>query len=122
MYNARGTFQHRMNIVCLTLNDNLPWFTWMVSSYSAKCPDNRTNTSAKVILQLQYAGATLTLRKYKVFTDVIIYLDYVIRKRLKLASHTMVAIRELKLSTMVSKLQSFFDFCNTFQRFVSNFA
>lgn len=57
----------------------------------------------------------LKFKKCQLFTVETDYLGYLIRPgRLELASHTMEAIRDVKLPQKVTELESFFDLCNDY--------
>lgn len=78
----------------------------------------------RTVLSLLYkAGFRLSLKKCNFYTEMIDFLEHVIRPgKLELPDHPTEGIGDLKPLCNVIKLKSFHGVCNKYRRFAQNFA
>lgn len=103
--NTLRTFQGTIDLILFTvkLQSALLYLNDIVAFL--KTPEEHICYMPHVLTLLNSAGATLKLKKCKIFGDTIDYLRYVIRpQRLEVASHTTDAICGIKALTSLTEL------------------
>lgn len=88
-----------------------------------KSMEEHLGNAKEILRALQNAGLTLTLRKCEFFTDIVMYLDHIIRPRhLAIEELGLKSLKEAKNQKTQTELRSFLSLCNVYRCFIPHFA
>lgn len=105
--NERDTFQTVMDVVLQTVKwQSALVYVGAIAIYS-KTPKDHIHHARSVLRLLKDAGVVIKLKKYASFPNSIHYLRHVIKPgKLKVANHTVDAIRKIPIPTTMTNLES----------------
>lgn len=121
--NVPGTFQTSMDVMLSAVEGQFARTYLGDIVLPSKSLEKHRKRVCSVLTLLSDADATLKFKKCHFFAKTFDYIGHVVgTRRLKVASHTIVAIRKLQPPTSFTDLGSFLELCNVFWRFISKFA
>lgn len=117
--NASETFKSTMHVNLATVK----WQFTLVYSREievfCRSPEEHTRLSMEFSAHLNNAGVTIKLNKGMFSTEILNYLELIlVQRRLRIAPHTIEAIRSLQERTSITDLLFFDAFAMSFSGFI----